>query len=383
MDLDSIEAGLPFAKVIRDAVDTCTVLVALIGRQWTTIADEEGSGRLDDPGDYVRLEVQTALARGVRVIPVLVDGARPPREQQLPAGLQELAGLNALELSYGRYEYDAGRLLDLIQGVLAADRKSRAIAEHKARVAAQEEVADREEAAREEMARQAQEKAELTILRERVLSAWKAGDVGHARDLAAALVATAERVLGPEHPDTLDARNTLARRTGEAGDQAEARDQAAALVPVAERVLGPEHPTTLDARSNLARWTGETGNQTAARSEYEELVPMYERVLGPEHSTTLDARSNLARWTGETGNQTAARSEYEELVPMYERVLGPEHPDTLNARSNLAYLTGAAGSSDLARRRYAELAAAAERMFGPEHPITLDARNLGPLNRDS
>jgi hypothetical protein len=102
MDLDSIEAGLPFAKVIRDAVDTSTVLVALIGRQWVTIADEEGSRRLDNPGDYVRFEVQTALERGVRVIPVLVDGARPPREQQLPAELQELAGLNALELSYGQ-----------------------------------------------------------------------------------------------------------------------------------------------------------------------------------------------------------------------------------------------------------------------------------------
>jgi WD40 repeat protein len=68
----------------------------------------------------VRFEVQTALKRGVRVIPVLVDNARPLRQQQLPAELHKLARLNALELSYGRYQYDSGRLLDLVQRVLAA-----------------------------------------------------------------------------------------------------------------------------------------------------------------------------------------------------------------------------------------------------------------------
>jgi glucose/arabinose dehydrogenase len=120
MDLDSIEAGLDFAEVIRDAVGSSAVLVALIGRQWATLADEQGRRRLDDPDDYVRFEVQTALKRGVRVIPVLVDNARPLRQQQLPAELHKLARLNALELSYGRYQYDSGRLLDLVQRVLAA-----------------------------------------------------------------------------------------------------------------------------------------------------------------------------------------------------------------------------------------------------------------------
>jgi TIR domain len=120
MDLDSIEAGLDFAEVIAQAVGSCAVLVALIGRQWATMADEEGQRRLDDPDDYVRFEVQAALERGVRVIPVLVDGASPLRRQQLPPELGKLARLNALELSYGRYQFDADRLLDLIQRVLAA-----------------------------------------------------------------------------------------------------------------------------------------------------------------------------------------------------------------------------------------------------------------------
>jgi TIR domain/WD domain, G-beta repeat len=120
MDLDSIEAGLDFAEVIRDAVDSSSVMVALIGSQWATVSDEQGRRRLDDPDDYVRFEVQTALERGVRVIPVLLDNARPLRQQQLPAELHKLARLNALELSYGRYQYDSGRLLELIQRVLAA-----------------------------------------------------------------------------------------------------------------------------------------------------------------------------------------------------------------------------------------------------------------------
>ena len=125
MVLDSIEAGLDFAEVIGEAVDSCAVLMALIGRQWATLADEQGRRRLDDPDDWVRFEIRAALERGVRVIPVLVDGVKPLRQEQLPAELQKLARLNAVDLSYGRYEYDAARLLDLVQGVLAADAGSR------------------------------------------------------------------------------------------------------------------------------------------------------------------------------------------------------------------------------------------------------------------
>ena len=70
-----------------------------------------------------------------------------------------------------------------------------------------------------------------------------------------------ERVLGPEHPDTLTTRSSLARWTGEAGDPAAARDQFAALLPVRERVLGPEHPDTLATRSSLATGPGRRGTR--------------------------------------------------------------------------------------------------------------------------
>lgn len=119
MDLDSIEGGQDFAEIIGEALDSCAVLVALIGPQWATLTDEKGRPRLYDPDDWVRLEVQTALDRGVRVIPALVDGARPLRQELLPAELHQLARLNALELSSRRYEYDADQLVELIQRVLA------------------------------------------------------------------------------------------------------------------------------------------------------------------------------------------------------------------------------------------------------------------------
>jgi hypothetical protein len=77
MDLDSIQPGQDFTEVIARALDSCAVLVILLGPQWATLTDEEGPRRLDDPDDYVRSEVRTALERDVPVIPVLIDHARP------------------------------------------------------------------------------------------------------------------------------------------------------------------------------------------------------------------------------------------------------------------------------------------------------------------
>ena len=81
------------------------------------------------------------------------------------------------------------------------------------------------------------------------------------------------------------------------GNPAGARDLLAALVSVRERVLGPEHPDTLTASANLASWTGDAGDPTAARDLLAELLPVRKRVLGPEHPDTLATLSSLARWT--------------------------------------------------------------------------------------
>ena len=101
-DVDSIELGDDFVEVITRAVGSCDVLLALIGEDWLTITDADGRRRLDDPHDFVRLEIEAALARDVRVIPILVDGARMPAAEELPNSLSKLARRQALELSPAR-----------------------------------------------------------------------------------------------------------------------------------------------------------------------------------------------------------------------------------------------------------------------------------------
>ena len=91
MDVDAIELGDDFVKVITDAVASCEVLLALIGGRWLTITDAENSRRIDDPNDFVRLEIEAALARKIRVIPILVDGAKMPRASDLPTSMTLLA----------------------------------------------------------------------------------------------------------------------------------------------------------------------------------------------------------------------------------------------------------------------------------------------------
>ena len=80
-------------------------------------------------------------------------------------------------------------------------------------------------------------------------------------------------------------------------EPAAARNQFAALLPIRERVLGPEHPDTLDARRCLAYWTGEAGDPAAARDQLTALLAIRERVLGAGHPDTLDTRHILAYWT--------------------------------------------------------------------------------------
>jgi hypothetical protein len=123
-DVHSIGLGDPFAQMITAAVESCDVLLALIGNQWLTIANPDGRRRLDNPDDFVRLEIEAALTRNVRIIPVLVDGAQMPRASDLPPTLAALAGRQALELSPNRFDHDMTRLLSAllteIQAVPAA-----------------------------------------------------------------------------------------------------------------------------------------------------------------------------------------------------------------------------------------------------------------------
>ena len=116
-DVDSIQLGDDFVEVITTAVSACDVLLALIGDRWLTISDEHGRIRLEDPNDFVRLEIEAAVSRDIRVIPVLVDGARMPRSDELPPSLAKLGRRQALELS--AIDFDTSRLLNVLDSTLA------------------------------------------------------------------------------------------------------------------------------------------------------------------------------------------------------------------------------------------------------------------------
>lgn len=121
-DVDSIQLGDDFVEVITRAVGSCDVLLALIGDQWLTITDQDGRRRLDDPDDFVRLEIEAALTRNVRVIPILVEGATLPRADELPPSLAGLVRRQALELSPARFDFDTSRLLKVLDNTLAEIR---------------------------------------------------------------------------------------------------------------------------------------------------------------------------------------------------------------------------------------------------------------------
>ena len=117
MDVDSIEPGVDFAEVIVQAVGSCEVLLVIVGPRWLT-TDDEGRRPLDDSDDIVRLEIETALRRDLRVIPVLVEGAQMPRRQDLPESLGSLARRNAIALRSESFSEDSNRLAATLGRVL-------------------------------------------------------------------------------------------------------------------------------------------------------------------------------------------------------------------------------------------------------------------------
>jgi formylglycine-generating enzyme required for sulfatase activity len=118
MDIDSIPPGLDFVEVLESHVLACQVMVAMIGPGWLAARDDAGRRRLDDPNDFVRIEIATALRRNIRVIPVLVDGAVMPREGELPKPLKMLARRQAVRLSRERLGGDASVLVRALKEVV-------------------------------------------------------------------------------------------------------------------------------------------------------------------------------------------------------------------------------------------------------------------------
>ena len=115
MDVTAIEPGSDFADTIEQKVATCDALIALIGKNWLTIRDEQNHVRLGTQEDFVGIEIAAALKRNVEVIPVLVGGAKMPRKQELPESLQLLSRRQALEISDVHFIRDVADLVEVLK----------------------------------------------------------------------------------------------------------------------------------------------------------------------------------------------------------------------------------------------------------------------------
>ena len=215
----------------------------------------------------------------------------------------------------------------------------------------------------------------LTIRNNLAGAYYSVGRFGEAIELYEQVLAEYERVLGADHPDTLTVRNNLAGAYKSAGRLAEAVELFERVLADRVRVLGSDHPDTLAARNNLAGAYYSVGRFGEAIELFERVLAERERVLGSDHPDTLTTRNNLAGAYYFAGRFGEAIELLGRVLAERERVLGPDHPDTLTTRNNLAFAYHSAGRFDEAIELYERVLAEQERVLGPDHPDTLTVRN--------
>ncbi len=186
----------------------------------------------------------------------------------------------------------------------------------------------------------ADEELAWLLLRLRFIAFHHVLELGDSAPLAIAVgepvTAELERLLGPEHPDTLNSRNSLAAAYLAAGRVAEATRLFEQILVERQHTLGPDDPETLTSRNNLASAYQDAGRSAEAIRLYEVNLETRERLLGDSHPSTLNSRGNLAAALLAAGRATEAIPLLEQTLAGRERVLGPDHPDTRTSRRNLA-----------------------------------------------
>ena len=190
-----------------------------------------------------------------------------------------------------------------------------------------------------------------------------------------------QRTLGPDHPATVTSQSNLAAAYRDAGRVSEAIPLLELVLAGRERRLAAEHPQTLAARNNLAAAYQAAGRAAQAIPLLEQNLAGCERVLGTDHLRTLAARNNLANAYRDVSRAAEAIPLLQQNLAGCERVLGTDHFRTLAARNNLAAAYQAAGRAAEAIPLFEQNLAGCERVLGPGHPRTLAARiNLAAAN---
>ena len=193
-----------------------------------------------------------------------------------------------------------------------------------------------------------------------------------------------ERLLGPDHPDTMNSRNSLAAAYLAAGRVAEAIPLFEQVLGVQQRMLGPDDPETLTSQNNLASAYQDAGRTAEAIRLYELNLEVRERLLGPDDPGTLNSRGNLAAAYRDAGRPAEAIPLLERTLADRERVLGPDHPDTQTSRKNLAKAYRDAGRAAEAIPLLERTSAGRERVLRADHPGTqTSGKNLAKAYQDA
>jgi tetratricopeptide (TPR) repeat protein len=217
------------------------------------------------------------------------------------------------------------------------------------------------------------EHTDTLVARSRLENAlYYQGKYAESETEARALLAVQEKKPGPEHPDTLKARNNLATTLFAQGKYAESETEFRALIKLKEKVFGPEDLNTLDGRNNLAAALSMQGKDAEAEAEFRSVVKLAQKVFGAENPFTLSARSNLAQALDKERRYTEAETEDREALKLEAKVLGPEHPDTLDTRNNLTLMLVHEGKYEEAETEASQVIELEEKVRGAEHPDTLE-----------
>jgi tetratricopeptide (TPR) repeat protein len=200
---------------------------------------------------------------------------------------------------------------------------------------------------------------------------WRRGLWSKAEALVAKSSSIREKMLGREHPSTLESRSNLAAVLSDQGKYEAAEEANRQVLEVSEKVLGKEHPDTLTSRSNLALVLSRQGKYEAAEEATRQVLEVREKVLGKEHPDTLTSRSNLAGVLSDQGKYEAAEEANRQVLEVFETVLGKEHPSTLTSRSNLALVLSEQGKYEAAEEATRQVLEVREKVLGKEHPATL------------
>ena len=247
LDVDSIEPGLPFPETLERTLGSCRLQFVLIGPRWLKAQDEAGRRRLDQPGDWVRQEIEWALERGVRVVPVFVEFSKALLPDQLPEKIGSLAQNHAIKIEYEDHDRGLDQIQGLVRSLFGEQLTASGPGESQSRQPVPQVTAH---SALSFFELDSNDTETLSIVAEAQLDA---GRFELARDLFRLVLARKAGEFGTDDVDVARARYQVGRSCLHLADLTVAVDTLAGMLPIVERHRDSSYPLYLRTQAALAR----------------------------------------------------------------------------------------------------------------------------------